>query len=95
MVDKENLIPYTLQFWRAIIQWVGGVGVIVLTLSILARPGVGSFVLYKGKACDQKTHPSFVSTVRTIWWIFILYTVIGIVTLTIIGIVTSNGMAGW
>ena len=44
MVDKENLLPYTLQFWRSLIQWVGGVGVIVLTLSILARPGTGSFV---------------------------------------------------
>jgi len=95
MVDKENLIPYTLQFWRTIIQWVGGVGVIVLTLSILARPGVGSFVLYKGEARSQKTHPSIVSTVRTIWWIFLLYTIIGIVALTIIGFVTSDGMTPW
>jgi len=37
IVDKENFIPYTLQFWRTIIQWIGGIGVIVLTLSILAR----------------------------------------------------------
>jgi len=95
MVDKENLIPYTLQFWRTIIQWIGGIGVIVLTLSILARPGVGSFVLYKGEARSQKTHPSIVSTVRTIWWIFLLYTIIGVVALTIIGFVTSNGMTPW
>jgi trk system potassium uptake protein TrkH len=95
MVDKENLIPYTLQFWRTIIQWVGGVGVIVLTLSILARPGTGSFVLYKGEARSQKTHPSVVSTVRTIWWIFLLYTIIGVVALTIIGFLTSDGMTPW
>jgi trk system potassium uptake protein len=95
MVDKESLLPYTLQFWRSLIQWVGGVGVIVLTLSILARPGTGSFVLYKGEARDQKTHPSIVSTVRTIWWIFILYTIIGVVALTIIGFVTSDGMNSW
>jgi len=95
MVDKENLLPYTLQFWRSIIQWIGGVGVIVLTLSILARPGTGSYVLYKSEGREQKTHPSIVSTVRTIWWIFALYTIIGVIALTIIGYVTSNGMSLW
>lgn len=95
MIDNEALLPYTLQFWRTFIQWIGGVGVIVLTLSILARPGTGSYVLYKGEARDQKTHPSIVSTVRTIWWIFLLYTIIGIIALTIIGFLVQGGMSPW
>jgi trk system potassium uptake protein TrkH len=95
MIDKENLLPYTLQFWRSFIQWIGGVGVIVLTLSVLARPGTGSFVLYKGEARDQKTHPSVVSTVRTIWWIFLLYTIIGIIALILIGFFDPAGMDIW
>lgn len=95
MVEFESSLPHTLQFWRSLIQWVGGVGVIVLTLSILARPGTGSFVLYKGEARDQKTHPSIVSTVRTIWWIFLLYTVIAIFVLILLGFLTTNGMDLW
>ncbi len=95
MVIREDLLPYSLQFWRSLIQWVGGVGVIVLSLSILARPGTGSFVLYKGEARDQKTHPSIVSTVRTIWWIFLLYSVIGIIALIIIGALIPDGMSAW
>ena len=95
MVDKENLLPYTLQFWRSIIQWIGGVGVIVLTLSILARPGTGSYVLYKSEGREQKTHPSIVSTVRTIWWIFALYTIIGVIILVIIGGIYPSGMNAW
>ena len=95
MVANEEALPHTLQFWRSLTQWVGGVGVIVLTLSILARPGTGSFVLYKGEARDKKTHPSIISTVRTIWWIFLLYTIIGIVSLIIIGAITTNGMNPW
>jgi len=95
MVAREDLLPYSLQFWRSLIQWVGGVGVIVLTLSILARPGTGSFVLYKGEARDKKTHPSIVSTVRTIWWIFLLFSVIGIVSLIVIGAFTPSGMNVW
>jgi len=95
MVDNEELLPHILQFWRSLTQWVGGVGVIVLTLSILARPGTGSFVLYKGEAREKKTHPSIVSTVRTIWWIFLLFTAIGIFMLIIIGSLTPNGMDPW
>jgi trk system potassium uptake protein TrkH len=95
MINMENQLPYSLQFWRSLIQWIGGVGVIVLTLSILARPGTGSYILYKSEGREQKTHPSIISTVRTIWWIFLLYTVIGIFALTIIGFVTSNGMDPW
>ena len=95
MVVNEELLPHTLQFWRSLIQWVGGVGVIVLTLSILARPGTGSFVLYKGEARDQKTHPSVVSTVRTIWWIFLLFTIIGVISLVILGALTPDGMDPW
>lgn len=96
MVENEELLPYTLQFWRSFIQWIGGVGVIVLTLSILARPGTGSYVLYKGEARDQKTHPSIVSTTRTIWWIFLLYTIIGILLLTATGIIfPESDMNAW
>jgi trk system potassium uptake protein TrkH len=95
MVAEERLLPYTLQFWRSLIQWVGGVGVIVLTLSILARPGTGSFVLYKGEARDRKTHPSIVSTVRTIWWIFLLYTIIGFLVLLVVGMLLPGGMSPW
>ncbi len=95
MVNREDLLPYTLHFWRSIIQWVGGVGVIVLTLSILTRPGTGSFVLYRSEGREKKTHPSMISTVRTIWWIFLLYTIIGIVALVIIGQITTDGMSIW
>lgn len=95
MVDKEQLLPYSLQFWRTWIQWIGGVGVIVLTLSILARPGVGSYVLYRGEAREKRTHPSIVSTVRTIWWIFLFYTIIGIIGLMIINFLFPQGMSMW
>jgi trk system potassium uptake protein TrkH len=95
MVDKENLLPYTLQFWRTWIQWIGGVGVIVLTLSILAQPGVGSYVLYRGEARERRTHPSIVASVRTIWWIFLLYTIIGFIAVFLISWFLPDGMDPW
>jgi len=85
MIANESTLTYTIQFWRTFTQWVGGVGVIVLTLIILARPGTGSFSLYRSEGREEKIHPSIISTVKSIWWIFLLYTGIAIVVLYIAG----------
>ena len=85
MIQNIENAPKALQFWRSLIQWIGGVGVIVLTLAILARPGTGSFTLYKSEAREEKMHPSIISTVKSIWWIFTIYTLFGIVLFYLTG----------
>ncbi|MFB6141094.1 MAG: TrkH family potassium uptake protein [Halosimplex sp.] len=85
MTDDESVLPATLQWWRSFIEWVGGVGVIVLTTAILARPGSGSLTLYESEARSEKIHPSIVSTVRTIWWIFTMFTFLSITLLWVAG----------
>lgn len=85
MFSHPSTLNHTLQFWRSFTQWIGGVGVIVLTLIVLARPGTGSFTLYRSEAREDKMRPSIISTVKTIWWIFLLYTAIGIALLYIAG----------
>lgn len=85
MADRESVLPRTLQWWRSFTEWVGGVGVIVLTTAILARAGSGSLTLYESEARSEKIHPSVVSTVRTIWWIFVLFTLLSIVALWLVG----------
>ncbi|MBU7020844.1 MAG: TrkH family potassium uptake protein [Theionarchaea archaeon] len=78
MVIREDLLSHSIQFWRSLMQWIGGVGVIVLMISILARPGTGAYSLYKSEGRVEKIHPSIVSTVKTIWKIFLIYTVLGV-----------------
>lgn len=85
MTAHEDVLPHTLQWWRSLIQWVGGVGVIVLTTAVLARPGSGSLTLYESEARSEKIHPSIVSTVRTIWWIFLLFTFFSVLLLWLAG----------
>lgn len=85
MITQEESLTHTIQFWRTFTQWVGGVGVIVLTLIILARPGTGSFTLYRSEARDERIRPSVMSTVRSIWWIFTAYTVLAIILLFLAG----------
>jgi trk system potassium uptake protein TrkH len=85
MTDDESALPHTLQWWRSFSEWVGGVGVIVLTTAVLARPGSGSLTLYESEARSEKIHPSVVSTVRTIWWIFLLFTFLAVAVLWLAG----------
>ncbi|WP_435143955.1 TrkH family potassium uptake protein [Halobaculum sp. P14] len=89
MAVHEPSLPRALQWWRSFIQWVGGVGVIVLTVSILARPGSGSYALYRSEAREERIHPSVVSTVRTVWKLFLVFTVLSISVL-FAAIVTSD-----
>ena len=81
MAVHEPSLPRAVQWWRSLIQWVGGVGVVVLTVSILARPGSGSYALYRSEARERKIHPSVVSTVRTVWKLVLGYTVVSFVLL--------------
>lgn len=98
MTDDESVLPRTLQWWRTFSEWVGGVGVIVLTTAILTRPGSGSLTLYESEARSEKIHPSIVSTVQTIWWIFLLFTVVSILALWAAGMpiwgAINHGMSG-
>ena len=98
MTDNEAVLPRTLQWWRTFSEWVGGVGVIVLTTAILSRPGSGSLTLYESEARSEKIHPSIVSTVRTIWWIFTLFTFAAILLLWLAGMpiweAINHGMTG-
>jgi trk system potassium uptake protein len=81
MAVHEPSLPRAVQWWRSLIQWVGGVGVIVLTTAILARPGSGSYALYQAETREERIHPSIIHTVQTVWRIFLLYTVLAIVAL--------------
>ncbi|WP_049986497.1 TrkH family potassium uptake protein [Halobellus rufus] len=93
MAVHEPSLPRGLQWWRSLIQWVGGVGVIVLTVSILARPGSGSYALYRSETREERIHPSIVSTVREVWKIFLGYTVVSICVLFAAILTTEYGSA--
>ena len=83
MASRADLLPKTLQWWRSFIQWIGGMGVIVVMLAILAgpRPGTASHSLYYAEARSERILPSINSTLRTMWWIFFLYTFISVIAL--------------
>jgi len=82
---REAELSYTIQFYRSFTQWIGGIGVVLLTVSILPRPGTGSYFLFVSESRSEKIWPNVVSTIRSMWWIYFFYTILGIVLLTIFG----------
>ena len=80
-----EILPKSILFLRSLEQWVGGLGVVIVVIGILIRPGTAASRLYKSEAREEKIKPSITSTVKTIWWIYLLYTILGVVLYLIVG----------
>lgn len=83
LTDVERL-PRSLLFWRSQTQWLGGMGIIVLSIAILPYLGVGGMQLYKAETPSpvvDKLTPRISDTAKAIWKIYILLTLLQIVLL--------------
>lgn len=82
--DVESL-PYSVLFFRSLEQWIGGVGVVVMVIGILTRPGTTSAKLYKSEAHEERIKPSIKNTLKQTFQIYVIYTVVGIILYLIAG----------
>lgn len=77
-------IPKGLLFWRSMTHWLGGMGIIVLTLAILPILGVGGMQLFVAEApgtTPSRLHPRIAETAKRLWGIYVLFTLIQTVLL--------------
>ena len=67
----------SLLYWRSMTQWLGGMGIVVLSLAILPILGIGGMQLYKAEApgptSDQLT-PRIANTAKILWLIYLALT---------------------
>jgi len=85
MYTNLNAVTYTMEFWRGFMQWLGGVGIIVLALTVLSSPGVNLMRLYSAEGREDRILPSIRNTARAILKVYVLYTVIGFVLFVLAG----------
>ncbi len=71
--DVESL-PRSILLWRSLTEWIGGVGVIALFLSVMYRTSRVVQNLYFAEGRSDKTEPTIIGTVRKIWLIYVFYT---------------------
>lgn len=79
--DSSNAVL----LWRSVTEWIGGIGVILLMVVILIRPGTSTFILYQSEARKEKIHPSIQSTINTIWKLYAGLTAFGIMLFVVCG----------
>lgn len=72
-------------FARSWAQWIGGIGIILVVLSILIRPGTTAFRIYKANYGDMKLKPTVISTTRTLGKVYIIITLISMALLMLSG----------
>ena len=76
LTDIEAL-PYGILFWRSFTQWLGGIGIIVLSLAILPVFGIGDTHLFMTESTwitPDKISPKIRQTAKTLWLIYIAFT---------------------
>ncbi|WP_340617657.1 Trk system potassium transporter TrkH [Xenorhabdus entomophaga] len=78
LVGLDSL-PKAILFYRQMLQWLGGMGIIVLAVAILPLLGVGGMQLYRaempGPLKDNKMRPRIAETAKTLWLIYVLLTI--------------------
>jgi trk system potassium uptake protein len=88
MAVHEPSIGHAMLFYRSVAAWIGGAGMIVLSLAIIPRPGhVGGLELYGSETSGTKLRPSIIGTARAIWKVYLIVTAgvtIFLVTATLI-----------
>lgn len=83
-VDVE-VLPHSALFLRAFEQWIGGLGVIVLVIAVMTRPGTASAKLYQSEAREERLEPSIKSTLKKTFIIYAIYTIAGIILYILAG----------
>jgi len=72
MSVHEPSVGHGFLWYRSQMQWIGGAGMIVLSLAILRQPhGTAGLSLYQSEARNEKLRPSVVGTARAIWKIYV------------------------
>jgi trk system potassium uptake protein TrkH len=74
-LEIEN-IPHGLQFWRCMTQWLGGMGIVVLSVALLSFLGVGGYRLLKaetpGGVAFERERPRITDAAKDLWKLYLI-----------------------
>jgi trk system potassium uptake protein TrkH len=80
VITGLDALPRSILFYRHELQWLGGMGIIVLAVAILPLLGIGGMQLYRaespGPVKDAKLTPRITETAKVLWYIYLSLTVL-------------------
>jgi trk system potassium uptake protein TrkH len=85
MYSNLDAVSYTIEFWRAFTQWIGGLGIIFLLLALLRSTGADVMRLYLAEGREERLVPSIKHSTRIIVYMYLSFTLIAITLYIIAG----------
>ena len=80
VITGLDYLPRSILFYRQQLQWLGGMGIIVLAVAILPMLGIGGMQLYRaetpGPMKDNKLTPRITETAKALWYIYLGLTIV-------------------
>jgi trk system potassium uptake protein TrkH len=79
VLTNIEVVPHGILMWRSLTHWLGGMGIIVLSLAILPFLGVGGMQLYKAEVpgpVPDKLRPRIRDTAMVLWKVYLLFSII-------------------
>ncbi|MEM2406899.1 MAG: potassium transporter TrkG [Sulfolobales archaeon] len=92
VIDKPESLPRVILIWRALTQWVGELGVVVISgvlLPFLHRSIRSIYVVERG----ARLAPTIISTTRKLFTLYVVYTAIGVLLFTLSGMALTDSIA--
>lgn len=89
ILNDIEALPKSILFWRSMTQWIGGMGIIVLTIAILPLLGIGGMELFIAEApgpTKDKIHPRIKETAKRLWIIYFGLTSLETIILMFLGL---------
>ena len=77
IIDDVEVLPHAILFWRSLMQWIGGLGILFFTIAILPSLVSGSVKVFAAEATGPikaKMHPRLTTTAKWIWSIYLVLT---------------------
>ena len=74
VINDIESVPKGILFWRSLTQWVGGMGIIVLTVALFPLLGIGGVELFVAEApgpTSDKIHPRIKETAKRLWGLYV------------------------
>ncbi len=96
VIENIEELPLSILFYRQMLQWLGGIGIVVIALAILPMLGVGGMQLYRaevpGPVKDSKLTPRIGETAKALFFVYLILTLACAVAYKLAGMSTFDAI---
>jgi trk system potassium uptake protein TrkH len=95
VINDVEALPHGLLFWRSLTHWLGGMGIVVMSITILPLLGYGGMELFRIEAVGplkEKFTPRVRNTARILWGTYVIITIVQITLLYVGGMNLYDAM---